>query len=62
MVGIWLGISNLCAQSRGIPDRGLSFSQKSGPFHKKGIFKCLYDEASLFILKKARLAGPATHY
>ena len=32
---------------KGIPGRGLFFPQKSGPFHKKCLFVCLYDKTSL---------------
>ena len=46
------GISNLCAPLRGIPGRGLFFTQKSGPFHTKCFFVCFYDKTSLFIIKR----------
>ena len=52
MVGKWLGcVSNLCAPLRRIPGRGLFFSQKSAPFHKKCLFVCFYNQTSLFIIK-----------
>ena len=55
--GKWLGndwgVSNLCAPSRGIPGRGVCFSQKSALFIKKGFLMFLY-KTSLFMRKQKR--------
>ena len=50
----WLGcIQPMCSAPGHSWQGPFFFSQKSAPFLKKCIFGCLYDKASLFIIKRA---------
>ena len=60
MDGEWLGngwgVSNLCAPSRGIPGRGLSFPETLAPFYQKCLIVFLY-KTSLFTIKRPDPGG-----